>query len=72
MAERRDFFGMAEHKETSARPEMDARESVVAGARSGDWYLFMRRAGGGGGHRLIVRGFRAVATLTNSQCSLVV
>ena len=72
VAERRGFFGLAEHKETSARLEMDGRESVVAGARSGDWYRFMRRAGGGGGHRLIVRGFRAVATLTNSQCSLVV
>ena len=63
VAERRDFFGLAEHKETSARLEMDGRESVVAGARSGDWYRFMRRVGGDGGHRLIVNGFRAVAML---------
>ena len=63
VVERRDFFGLAEHYETSASLELDERESVVESARPGDWYRFMRRAGGGGGHRLIVRGFRAVAAL---------
>ena len=63
VAERRDFFGLAEHTETSARLEMDGTESVVGGARCGDWYRFMRRVGGGGGHELIVRGFRAVVML---------
>ena len=53
------------HRETNARLEMDDRESVVASARSGDWYRFMRRVGGDGGHELIVRGFRAVAMLDN-------
>ena len=65
VAERRDFFGLAEHRETNARLGMDDGESVVASARSGDWYRFMRRVGGGGGHELIVRGFRAVAMLDN-------
>ena len=63
VAERRDFFGLAEHEETSARLEINRRESVVASARPGDWYRFMRRVGGGGGHKLFVRGFRAVASL---------
>lgn len=63
VAERRDFFGLAEHRETSARLEMDGTESVVGWARCGDWYRFMRRVGGGGGHELIVRGFRAVVML---------
>lgn len=63
VAERRDLFGLAEHAETSADKELKESEGVVSQARPGDWYRFMRRAGGGGGHRLCVRGFRAVATL---------
>ena len=63
VAERRDFFGLAEHHDTSGRLEMDESEAVVSRARPGDWYRFMRRVGGGGGHRLYVSGFRAAATL---------
>ena len=63
VAERRNIFGLAEHAETSASVSVPRDEEVVSRARPGDWYRFMRRVGGGGGHRLTVRGFRAIATL---------
>ena len=63
IAERRDFFGLAEHKETSAMIVLGRSENVVKLARPGDWYRFMRRVGGGGGHRLHVTGFKAIATI---------
>lgn len=63
VAERRDFFGLAEHVETSAKLEMTRADEVVEKAQPGDWYQFMKRVGGGGGHRLIVRRFRAMAVL---------
>ena len=63
VAEERDLFGLAEHMETSAERQLKESDTVVSLARPGDWYQFMRRGGGGGGHRLDVRGFRAVATL---------
>lgn len=62
VAERRELFGLAEHRETSATVDLNEREGVVSQARPGDWYRFMRRGGGGGGHRLHVRGFRAVVS----------
>lgn len=63
IAERRDFFGLAEHSETSASLNLRRDEEVVSRAQPGDRYRFMRRVGGGGGHTLTVRGFRAIATL---------
>lgn len=63
VAEKREIFGIAEHRETSPSVELRKDAEVVSRARPGDWYRFMRRVGGGGGHRLTVRGFRAIATL---------
>ena len=63
VAERRDFFGLAEHVKTSAKLVMTRADEAVEKAQPGDWYQFMKRVGGGGGHKLIVRGFRAVALL---------
>lgn len=57
-----DLFGLAEHMETSAERQLRKSDTVVSLARPGDWYRFMRRGGGGGGHTLDVRGFRAIAT----------
>lgn len=62
VAERRELFGLAEHRETSARVELNEKEGVVSQAQVGDWYQFMRRGGGGGGHELHVRGFKAVVS----------
>ena len=57
-----ELFGIAEHYEKSAKVVIDSHP-VVTEAKPGDFYRFMRRAGGGGGHELIVRNFRAVATM---------
>ena len=63
VAEKRELFGIAEHHEMAADVELGKEEAVVALAKPGDHYLFMRNAGGGGGHKLVVKGFRAVASL---------
>ena len=62
VAEHRRLFGIAEHIETEASAVI-ANHPVVTQARPGDFYRFMRNAGGGGGHSLTVKNFRAVATV---------
>ena len=62
LVEHGNLFGIAEHDEKSAKVAIH-RHPVVTEAKPGDFYRFMRRAGGGGGHELIVRNFRAVATM---------
>lgn len=62
VAEHRRLFGIAEHMETRASVVIE-NHPVVKQARPGDFYRFMRNAGGGGGHRLIVRNFRVVASI---------
>ena len=73
IAELRELFGIAAHYEKT--PEVVVQHHpVVKEAKPGDFYRFMRNAGGGGGHKLKVKNFRAVATvckvmykLTSSQ-----
>lgn len=65
LAEKRALFGIAQHEEESAEVVLTETEPVVALAEPGDYYRFMRNAGGGGGHSLTVRGFRAVASLVD-------
>lgn len=65
LAEKRALFGIAQHKEEGAKVQLTSAEPVVALAQPGDYYRFMRNAGGGGGHSLTVRGFRAVASLVD-------
>ena len=62
-----NLFGIAEHYEKSAKVAIH-RHPVVTEAKPGDFHRFMRRAGGGGGHELIVRNFRAVATMYKLIC----
>ena len=62
VAEKRRLFGIAKHQEEEAKTEI-TDDPVVALARPGDFYRFMRNAGGGGGHTLTVKNFRVVATL---------
>lgn len=62
VAEHRRLFGIAEHMETRASVVIENHPAVKQ-ARPGDFYRFMRNAGGGGGHSLTVRNFRAVASL---------
>lgn len=62
LAEKRGLFGIAKHKEETASAEV-VEDAVVSMAQPGDFYRFMRNAGGGGGHTLTVKNFRVVATL---------
>lgn len=62
VAELRKLFGIAEHYEMTSEVIIE-RHSVVTEAKPGDFYRFMRRAGGGGGHELTVKNFRVVATI---------
>lgn len=62
IAEQRQLFGIAEHYEKTQEFVL-VKQPVVTEARAGDFYRFMRNAGGGGGHRLIVKNFRAVASV---------
>lgn len=57
-----ELFGIAEHYEKSAKVAIH-RHPVVTEAKPRDFHRFMRRAGGGEGHELRVRNFRAVATM---------
>ena len=62
VTEYRRLFGIAQHHEET-REIVIKEHPVVNEAKPGDFYRFMRIAGGGGGHRLIVTDFRAVAYL---------
>ena len=62
VSEKRGLFGIAKHKEEEAKTEL-TDDPIVIQAQPGDFYRFMRNAGGGGGHKLHVRNFRVVATL---------
>ena len=63
VAEKRRVFGIAKHKEEESKVEI-RNDSILNLAKPGDFYRFMRNVGGGGGHRLDVKKFKAVATLT--------
>lgn len=62
IAKYRKLFGIAEHKEKTSEVEIQ-RHPVVKETKPGDFYRFMRNVGGGGGHELKVKNFRAVATM---------
>ena len=57
------LFGIAEHYEKEAHTVITADHPVVAKAKAGDFYRFMRNAGGGGGHKLKAKNFRVKATV---------
>ena len=62
IAEKRELFGIAEHREMHPKSEI-TEDSIVTLARAGDYYRFMRNAGGGGGHSLTVKDFRVIVTV---------
>lgn len=66
VAEKRRVFGIAKHHEEAADAEI-VNDSIVSLAEPGDFYRFMRNVGSGGGHKLTVKKFRAVATLTQTR-----
>ena len=63
IAEHPSLFGFAEHHKTEAYKMIYADHPVVAEAKAGDFYRFMRNAGGGGGHELKVKNFQVEATV---------
>ena len=63
VAEKRKVFGIAKHDEEESKIEISG-DSILNLAEPGDFYRFMRNVGGGGNHKLFVRKFKAVATLT--------
>ena len=68
VAEKRRVFGIAKHSEEKALAEVTT-DPIVTLAQPGDFYRFMRIIGGGGGHSLTVRNFKAIATLTQRRQS---
>jgi len=62
VAERREPMGIAPHDWATVTVEL-AEDNVVTEARQGDFYQFARNAGGGGGHKLEVKNFKAIAHL---------
>lgn len=64
IAEKRRVFGIAGHRWCDAKAKLSENEAVVSHTQAGDFYRFMRNVGGGGGHQLIVKRFRVIATLS--------
>ena len=63
IAKNEDMLGIAEHdwKTVSCLLVDDA---VVKLAQPGDFYCFMKEAGGGGGHKLFAKNFTILLQLT--------
>ena len=55
-------FGICDHVEKSCRIEL-VKHPLVTEAMPGDFYQFSRNPGGGGGHELKVKKFKAIAEL---------
>ena len=55
----KSWLGVAPHKKETKRAEL-TNHRLVTEARPGDCYRFMRNAGGGGGHQLIVTNFKTI------------
>ena len=56
------WLGLAPHRLGKATAEVNENE-VVTQARPGDFYRFFGNAGGGGGHELVIKNFKAIACL---------
>ena len=64
IAEHPNLFGFAEHHKTKAYKMIRRSDHpVVAKAKAGDFYRFMRDAGSGEAHRLKVKNFQVQATV---------
>ena len=58
IAERTNMFEIAPHNWQDAEATTSGH-NVIRFSKEGDFYRFMRSAGGGGGHSLSVRNFKA-------------
>lgn len=65
IAKHPSLFGFAEHPQKTKAYKMIRRSDhpVVAKAKAGDFYRFMRDAGSGGPHKLKVKNFQVQATV---------
>ena len=59
-------LGVAPHRLGKATAEVN-EDDVVTQARPGDFYRFFGNAGGGGGHELVVKNFKAIARLQMTE-----
>lgn len=69
IAEHRRLLGIAEHRRTTPTTKITREYPIVAKSKKGDFCRFMRNAGGGGGHELIVEKFQVKATVREVDCS---
>ena len=69
IAEHRRLLGIAEHRRTTPNIKVAKGYPIVAKSKKGDFCRFMRNAGGGGGHELIVEKFQVKATVCEVDCS---
>ena len=58
IAEKTNMFGTAPHNWQDAEATTSGH-NLIKLSKEGDFYRFMRSAGGGGGHSLSVRNFKA-------------
>ena len=59
----KSLFGTAPHSYENVNQNLTRNDSVVSEFRPGDHFRFMRNIGGGGGHSLHVRNFKALVEL---------
>jgi len=65
VAEQRQALGsLASHTEASASNVLTVSSDVISKAQAGNYFRFLRNAGGGGGQTLTVKYFIAIATLS--------
>ena len=57
ISEDRDIFNLAPHHEERVAKVLTSQDGLLRKARPGDYILFIKNVGGGGGHRLIVNDF---------------
>ena len=59
----KDLCGLAPHKWGNVNKDLTRSDTVISNFRPGDHFRFMRHIGGGGGHSLHVRNFKALVEL---------
>ena len=59
--------GLAEHKWSDVTVHLGKEQNIVSEFKPGDKYRFMQNVGGGGGHNLHIKNFKAFLRLDNAE-----